>query len=49
MIVRIAKRLLRITIVLSITMIIYNGIMYIVESAKGGEVKNATKNIGLII
>jgi len=49
LIVRIAKRLLRITIVLSITMIIYNGIMYIVESAKGGEVKNATKNIGLII
>lgn len=49
LIVRIAKRLLRITIVLSITMIIYNGIMYIVESAKGGEVKDATKNIGLII
>ncbi|MCX6823148.1 MAG: hypothetical protein NTX91_04120, partial [candidate division SR1 bacterium] len=49
LIVRIAKRLLRITIILSITMIIYNGIMYIVESAKGGEVKDATKNIGLII
>lgn len=48
-IVRIAKRLLRLTIVLSITMVIYNGVMYIVESAKWGEVKNATKNIMLIV
>lgn len=49
LIVRIAKWLLRITIVLSITMVIYNGVLYIVESAKWGEVKNATKNIWLIV
>ena len=49
LIVRIAKRMLRLTIVLSITMVLYNGVMYIVESAKGGEVKTATKNLGLIV
>lgn len=49
LIVRIAKWLLRLTIVLSITMVLYNGVMYIVESAKGGEVKTATKNLGLIV
>lgn len=49
LIVRIAKRMLRLTIVLSITMVIYNGIMYIVESAKGGDVKDATKNLWLIV
>ena len=45
LIVKIAKWLLRMTIVLSITMVIYNGIMYIVESAKGTEVKDTAKNI----
>ena len=49
LIVQIAKWMLRLTIVLSITMVIYNGIFYIVESAKGGEVKEATKNLGLIV
>ena len=49
LIIRITKRLLRITIVLSITMVIYNGVAYIVEAAKWGEVKNATKNILLIV
>ncbi|MFA7717181.1 MAG: DUF1634 domain-containing protein [Candidatus Absconditabacterales bacterium] len=49
LIVRIAKWLLRITIVLSITMVIYNGIMYIVESASGAEKKDTTKNIGYIV
>ena len=49
LIVRIAKWLLRLTIVLSITMVLYNGVMYIVESAKGGEVKTATKNLGLVV
>lgn len=49
LIVRIAKWMLRLTIVLSITMVLYNGVMYIVESAKGGEVKTATKNLGLIV
>ena len=49
LLIRVTKWLLRITIVLSITMVIYNGIGYIIESAKGGEVKNATKNIMLIV
>ncbi|MFA7298596.1 MAG: hypothetical protein WC010_03035 [Candidatus Absconditabacterales bacterium] len=49
LIVRIAKFLLRITMVLSITMVIFNGIMWIIESAKGAEVKDAKKNITLII
>lgn len=34
LIVRIAKFLLRITMVLSVTMVIYNGVMWIIESAK---------------
>ncbi|MEI7562817.1 MAG: hypothetical protein WCJ39_03785 [bacterium] len=34
LLIRIAKWFLRITIVLSITMVIYNGVGYIVESAK---------------
>jgi hypothetical protein len=49
LLVRITKRLLRITIVLSITMVIYNGIMYIVESASGAEKKDTTKNIWYIV
>jgi len=34
LIVRITKFLLRMTIVLSITMILYNGILWVIESAK---------------
>jgi|GEM_PF-5989780 len=34
LIVRIAKFLLRITMVLSVTMVIFNGIMWIIESSK---------------
>ncbi|MCX6824319.1 MAG: hypothetical protein NT085_04285 [candidate division SR1 bacterium] len=49
LIVRIAKFLLRITMVLSVTMVIFNGIMRIIESAKGAEVKDAKKNITLIV
>lgn len=49
LIVRIAKFILRITMVLSVTMVIFNGIMWIIESAKWGEVKDAKKNILLII
>ncbi len=49
LIVRIAKFLLRITIVLSVTMIIFNGIMWIIESSKWAEVKDAKKNITLIV
>ena len=49
LIVRIAKFLLRITMVLAITMVIFNGIMWIIESAKWAEVKDAKKNIVLIV
>lgn len=49
LIVRFAKFLLRITMILSVTMIIYNGIMWIIESSKWAEVKDAKKNITLII
>jgi hypothetical protein len=49
LLIRITKWLLRITIVLSISMVIYNGVGYIIESAKWGEVKDATKNIMLIV
>ncbi|HMS90676.1 MAG TPA: hypothetical protein PKC87_00435 [Candidatus Absconditabacterales bacterium] len=49
LIVRIAKFLLRITMVLAVTMVIFNGVMWIIESSKGAEVKDAKKNITLII
>jgi len=49
LIVRMAKFLLRITMVLSVTMVIFNGIMWIIESAKWAEVKDAKKNITLVI
>jgi len=49
LIVRIAKFLLRITMVLAVTMVIFNGIMRIIESAKWAEVKDAKKNIVLIV
>lgn len=49
LIVRIAKFFLRITMVLAVTMVIFNGIMRIIESAKWAEVKDAKKNITLII
>lgn len=49
LIVRITKFLLRITVVLSITMVIYSGISYILQSASGGDTKWATKNITLIV
>ncbi len=49
LIVRITKFLLRMTIALSVTMIILNSILWIIESAKGGDVKDAKKNIILII
>jgi hypothetical protein len=35
--------------VLAITMIIYNGVLRIVESAKGGEVKDAKTNILYVV
>jgi hypothetical protein len=49
LIVRIAKFLLRITMILSVTMVIYNGIMWIIESSRWAEVKDAKKNITLIV
>jgi len=49
LIVRIAKFLLRITMVLAVTMVIFNGIMWIIESSKWAEVKDAKKNITLIV
>ncbi|MDD3263105.1 MAG: hypothetical protein PHR61_04660 [Candidatus Absconditabacteria bacterium] len=49
LIVRITKFLLRLTIVLSITMVLYNGILWVIESAKGGDVKDAKNNILYIV
>lgn len=49
LIVRISKFLLRITMVLAVTMVIFNGIMWIIESSKGAEVKDAKKNIVLVV
>ena len=49
LIVRITKFLLRITMVLAITMVLYNGILRIIESAKWAEVKDAQNNIIYII
>lgn len=45
LIVRITKFLLRMTIVLSITMVLYNGVLWIIESSKWSEVKDAKNNI----
>lgn len=45
LIVRIAKLLLRMTIVLSITMILYNGILYIIQSSKWESPKDPQKNL----
>lgn len=49
LIVRITKLLLRITMILSVTMVIYNGILWIIESSKWTEVKNAKNNIIFIV
>jgi len=49
LIVRISKFLLRITMVLAVTMVIFNGVMWIIESSKGAEVKDAKKNIILVV
>lgn len=49
LIVRITKFLLRITVVLAITMVIYSGINYILQSTSGGDTKWSTKNIALIV
>lgn len=48
LIVRIAKFLLRMTIVLSVTMVLYSGIMYILKSSKWEDPKDVQKNLILI-
>lgn len=45
LLVRITKFLLRITMVLAVSMVIYNGILWIVESSKGGDIKDAKNNL----
>lgn len=45
LIVRITKFLLRLTIVLSVTMVLYNGVLWIIESSKWSEVKDAKNNL----
>ena len=48
-IVRITKLLLSITIALSITMILYNGMVYIIQTWQWKESKDLTKNIAYIV
>lgn len=45
LIVRIAKLLLRITIVLSVTMVLYNWVLYIIQSSKWESPKDPQKNL----
>lgn len=49
LLVRITKLLLRLIVVLAITMIIYSGINYILQSTSGGDTKWSTKNLMLIV
>lgn len=49
LLVQFSKFLLRLTIILSITMIIYNGIMYIVKASKGENPKEIYSNILYIV
>lgn len=54
LIISVTKFILRMTVVLSVTMIIYNGIMYVIKSSKGENAKDVLKNllyigIGLLI
>ena len=49
LIVRIAKFLLRMTVVLSVTMILYNGVYYIIEASKGWDVKEASNNLIYVV
>lgn len=48
LIVRIAKFLLRMTIVLSVTMVLYSSIMYILKSSKWEDPKDVQKNLILV-
>lgn len=49
LIVKVTRMLLILTIVLSVTMILYNGMMYIVKTWQWKEGKDALKNIAYII
>ena len=48
-IVRVTRLLLVVTIALSVTMILYNGMQYIIETWQGKEWKSLAKNVILII
>lgn len=49
LLVQISKFLLRLTIILSITMIIYNGVMYLIKASKGENPKEIYTNIWYIV
>ena len=49
LLVQFSKFLLRLTIILSITMIIYNGVMYVVKASKGENPKEIYSNILYIV
>jgi hypothetical protein len=48
-VVKTARILLMLTVALSVTMILYNGMMYIIQTWQGKEAKDLTKNITLIV
>lgn len=45
LIIMVTKFLLRMTVVLAVTMIIYNGIMYVIKTSKGENPKDILNNI----
>ena len=49
LLVQFSKFLLRLTIILSITMIIYNGVMYLIKASKGENPKEIYTNIWYIV
>ena len=49
LIVRVTKILLSLVIALSVTMILYNGMMYIIQTWQWKEAKDLTKNIAYIV
>ena len=49
LIVRVTRLLLILTISLSVTMILYNGMVYIIETWQGKEWKSLAKNVVLIV
>lgn len=49
LLVQFSKFLLRLTIILSITMVIYNGVMYVIKASKGENPKEIYSNILYIV